>query len=249
MKLPAIIPKSTLVILTTLIASTAFSNDDKNAHKVTEVWSPIPKKIDIGSIPSDAIPLLQFDDKSIHKHWHHPDGKPAAWHYHNGILTVEPTTGSIITKERFCDIQMHLEWRSPKSPGPNNHSNSGIKIQKRYEVQILDTYGHDIYVNGQAGSIYKQSAPLVNAEKNSGEWQSYDIIFKAPKFDDAGQIAEVATVTVLLNGVLVQNNFEILGTTLYVGTPDYPSAHGCEPILLQDHGDRVSFRNIWVRKL
>ncbi|AWB65671.1 DUF1080 domain-containing protein [Saccharobesus litoralis] len=246
--------KTRLVIGLTLMASATVSlaKDDKPSPKLTEVWQPIPVKVATNPIPSDAIPLLQTA-ADVDKHWQHPNGKKVQWIYDNDELTVKPKSGSIISKQKFCDMQMHLEWRSPKKSerrkNAPRHANSGIKIQRRYEVQILDTYNTPIYVNGQAASIYKQSVPLVDALSPSGEWNTYDIIFKAPKFDDAGTLTKAATITVLHNGVLVQDHYQITGTTMYRGKAEYFNAHGCEPILLQDHNGEISFRNIWVRKL
>lgn len=242
--------KSSLLIASLCLAG--FASANKKDPKLTEVWSPIPAKVTVKPIPSDAIGLLQ-QQSDVNKHWQHPNGKPVSWVYQNGQLTVKPKSGSIITKQSFCDMQMHLEWRAPKpserrknAPG---HANSGIKIQQKYEVQILETYNTKIYVNGQSASIYKQAAPLVDATSPSGEWNIYDIIFRAPKFDNTGKLTQKARITVLHNGLLVQDNFEIQGTTMYVGQPKYNNAEGCKPILLQDHDGEISFRNIWVRPL
>ncbi|MER2491739.1 3-keto-disaccharide hydrolase [Catenovulum sediminis] len=214
----------------------------------TEYWTPVPQKVNPDPVPSDAIVL--FDGAHTNK-WQHPDKSAVQWTLEDGILTTKSGTKSIQTKENFCDIQLHLEFKAPKHTGKpigQRQGNSGIYIQGRYEVQILDSYDNPTYVNGQAASVYKQSPPLVNASRPSGHWQSYDIIFHAPEFNDAGDITEKATVTVLHNGVLVQDHFEIQGGTRYRGYPEYKK-HGCAPIVLQNHGQVVSFRNIWVRKL
>ncbi len=223
--------------------------------KDTEVWEPEPAKISFGehNIPSDAIIL--FDGKSLDpwqsaKH----EGQPADWIMNeDGSMTVRDKSGDIQTKENFGSIQLHIEWKNPSEPRADgqNRGNSGIYLQNRYEVQVLDSYGDNrTYSNGQAGSVYKQHAPLVNANKPSGEWQTYDIIFHAPKFDSEGTKVRAARLTVLHNGVLVQDHAEILGTTEYIGLPKN-IAHGDAPIKLQDHSDNsgVSYRNIWVRKL
>lgn len=229
----------------TLVAA----SDDLPDPKETEVWEPIPAVVSTNPVPSDAI--LLFD--GIHTdHWQHGDGRETEWILSNGSMTVKPGSKGIQSKEMFCDIQLHVEWRSPaRIAGKEGQmsGNSGIYLQGRYEVQVLDSYQNRTYSNGQAGSIYKQSPPLVNASKAPMEWQSYDIIFQAPKFGDDGKIKEKAHVTVLHNGVLIQNHFEIQGGTTYRGLPKYPAAHGCAPIHLQDHGDLVSYRNIWVRRL
>lgn len=221
----------------------------------TEVWEPVPPVIQAlpNTAPSDAIVL--FDGKNLDQ-WQAAEGGPAQWKVNAGAFTVVPKTGDIKTKDSFCDVQLHIEWMTPtsitgedgkllESQGRNN---SGVFLQERYEVQVLDSFNNKTYPNGQAGSVYKQSIPLVNAARAPGEWQSYDIIFTAPRFDPAGKLESPGYVTVLHNGVLVQNHFEIQGTTEWIGKPAYKS-HGCAPLRLQDHGNPVSFRNIWVRKL
>ncbi|MEE8306936.1 MAG: family 16 glycoside hydrolase, partial [Gammaproteobacteria bacterium] len=165
-------------------------------------------------------------------------------------MTVVPGTGDIRTRQSFSNMQLHIEWRTPaeiegKAQG---RGNSGVILMERYEIQVLDSFKNSTYANGQAGSVYKQHIPLVNAARGPGEWQSYDIIFAAPRFSDTGRIAEPARVTVLHNGVLIQNNVSIQGPTVFVGAPSY-EAHGAAPIRLQDHRNPVSFRNIWVRRL
>lgn len=182
--------------------------------------------------------------------WASVKGGDAKWDFANGELTVKPGAGDIKTKQGFCDVQLHVEWKVPQpEPGMEGQqrNNSGIFFQQRYEVQVLDSYNNATYPNGQAGSVYKQTIPLVNAMRAPGEWQEYDIIFKAPVFD--GDLLESpGYVTVIHNGVVVQNHVEIQGTTEWIGAPKY-KAHGCEPIQLQDHGNLVSFRNMWVREL
>jgi len=168
----------------------------------------------------------------------------------DGSMTVKPKTGGITTKRAFGDVQLHVEFRTPavvKGEG-QLRGNSGVFLQQKYEVQVLDNYDNRTYSNGQAGSIYKQYPPLVNACKGPGEWQTYDIIFKAPVFNADGQKVANGALTVLHNGVLVQNNSQLFGTTEYIGFPKN-DAHGKLPIMLQDHGDLVSYRNIWVREL
>jgi hypothetical protein len=216
----------------------------------TEIWEPVPPIVQAQhkAPPSDAIVL--FDGKSLNK-WQGVDGLAAKWQLDNGAMVVMPKTGDIKTKDMFCDIQLHIEWKAPKDIkglDGQGRGNSGVFLQERYEVQILDSYKNETYPNGQAASIYKQSIPLVNASRGPDEWQSYDIIFQAPRFDEAGKLQSPAYVTVLHNGVLVQNHFEIQGPTSWIGHPPYES-HGCAPLRLQDHGNPVSFRNIWVRKL
>jgi hypothetical protein len=221
----------------------------------TEVWEPVPPLVSVNSqgIPSDAQVL--FDGKNLDQ-WQSAETGPAKWRLVEGAMEVVPKTGDIKTKESFCDVQLHVEWMMPtKITGDDGkilegqgRNNSGVFLQERYEVQVLDSYENKTYSNGQAGSIYKQSIPAVNASRKPGEWQTYDIIFTAPKFDANKKLSKPGYVTVLHNGVLVQNHFEIQGATAWIGKPVY-DAHGCAPIRLQDHGNPVRFKNIWVRKI
>lgn len=219
--------------------------------KMTEVWDPEPEIVtpsDEGSTPpSDAIILFDGGNADA---WRHDDGGHIKWNIDDFIMTVMPGTGQISTKEKFGDCQFHLEWRSPLEHDKKGQDkgNSGIFFQGKYEVQILNSYQNRTYSNGQAGSIYKQHIPLVNATKPTGQWNAYDIIFHAPKFDKRGQKIKSGTLTVIHNGVLVQDHVEIIGTTEYIGAPkNIP--HGEGSIILQDHGSKVSFRNIWLRQL
>ncbi len=222
----------------------------ENPAKRTEVWSPIPKTVTFNQqgIPSDAIIIFDGSDFSALQS---QDGSIVTWDLDDKVMTVRPDAGDIITKESFCDAQFHIEWRVPieRYGESNQHwGNSGLKIQEQYEVQILHSVNNSTYVNGQAGAIYKQYAPLVNASLNVGEWQTYDIIYTAPKFNKQNQLTSPAYITLLHNGVLVQNHTEIKGKTLNVGDPSY-IAHGCAPLKIQEHRATVSFRNIWARKL
>ena len=220
-------------------------------HEVTDVWEPVPPVVTPGvgtAPPSDAIIL--FDGTSL-DNWVDRNGNPAAWTVADGAMTVVPGTGDIWTKQGFGDVQLHLEWRTPdviKGEG-QGRGNSGVYLMGRYEVQVLDSYDNPTYPNGQAASVYKQHIPLVNACRAPGEWQTYDIIFLAPRFSEDGRIAIPARITVIHNGVLVQNNVELWGSTRFIGLPQYEEHSMQEPLRLQDHGDLVSFRNIWVREL
>jgi len=223
----------------------------RKEHEVTDVWEPVPPIVTPGqgtSAPSDAIVLFDGTDLS---NWVNSDGNAAEWTIADGAMTVKPGTGGIKTKQGFGDVQLHIEWRAPevvKGEG-QGRGNSGVFLMGRYEVQVLDCFENTTYPNGQTASVYKQHIPLANACKAPGEWQTYDIIFMAPRFNDQGRVTHPATVTVIHNGVLVQNNVSLLGTTEFIGLPQY-KAHGMkEPLSLQDHGDLVSFRNIWVREL
>ncbi len=204
-----------------------------------------------GNIPSDAIVL--FDGSSLDGWVHTEDNSPAKWHLNkDGSMTVADKTGNIQTKQKFGDIQLHIEWKSPLpvQRDGQNRGNSGIFLDGIYEIQVLDNNNNDTYVNGQVGAIYKQGPPLAMASVPTGEWNVYDIIYHAPKFNAEGGKIKSGTVTVLHNGVLIQDHTEIKGTTPYVGWPKNPP-HGKGPLMLQDHGDdsRVSYRNIWVRPL
>ncbi len=160
-------------------------------------------------------------------------------------------TGSIRTREEFGDVQLHVEWRSPATieGDGQGRGNSGVFLQKRYEVQVLDSFENRTYANGQAASVYKQHSPLVNATRPPGEWQTYDIIFRAPRFDADGKLTHPAYLTVFHNGVLVQDHAEVEGLTVYIGAPYYDAHPPKQPLSLQDHGNPVSFRNIWLREL
>lgn len=227
----------------------------------TEVWSPPPPVVApaavAGAAPSDAIVL--FDGNSLDQWVSSQDKSPAKWTVGDGVFTVDKPSGNIETRRAFKDYQLHLEWRVPKDidGSGQGRGNSGVFLastgprDEGYEVQILDSFENQTYVNGQAASVYKQHPPLVNASRRPGEWQTYDIVWRAPRFTEAGALAAPATVTVLHNGVLVQDNAVLAGETVYIGKPAY-KPHGPAPIKLQAHGDPskpISFRNIWVREL
>ena len=219
--------------------------------ELTSIWEPEPPVVTPGigtAPPSDAIVL--FDGRDMDQ-WEKPDGESAGWKLDDGVMTVDTGTGVIQTKQSFGDIQLHLEWRAPEEVvgEGQERGNSGVYIQGRYEVQILDCYENKTYVNGQTGAVYKQHIPLANACRPPGEWQTYDIIFVAPRFKDDGSLFSPATVTVLHNGVLLQNHAVILGTTENVGLSAYKAHPQKQPFFLQDHSNPVSFRNIWVREL
>jgi hypothetical protein len=220
------------------------------APESSEWYKPVPPKVQPGiggKPPSDA--TILFDGTNLSA-WKARDNSAAQWTIKNGELIVEPGKGSIITKEYFGDCQLHIEFKSPAAEHHNgqNRGNSGIMLQSRYEVQVLDGDNNPTYVNGMVGSVYKQQAPNANAYTKNGEWQAYDIYWKAPRFGTDGQIESPAMVTVVLNGVLVQNNYVLKGNTPYTGFPKY-EAHGRMPLSLQDHGTKVAFRNIWIRDL
>ncbi|MFT4738627.1 MAG: hypothetical protein ACI8QD_000502 [Cyclobacteriaceae bacterium] len=178
-------------------------------------------------------------------------GDPAPWKIQNSELVVVPGTGQIATKKPLGDVQLHIEWLAPIQQDKKGqmYSNSGLLFMGMYEVQILNSYENPTYSNGQAAAVYKQHIPLVNASSPPDTWQTYEVIFMSPKFSDKGTLVAPARVTVFHNGVLVQNNVELLGPTCYIGTPYYISHPEKLPLLLQDHGDPMRFRNIWVREL
>jgi hypothetical protein len=235
----------------------------KGDPKETEVWQPVPKLVTPGAAegvaPSDAIVL--FDGKTVDEWVSAQDGAPAKWAVSDGVMTVNkgPGAGSIQTRRRFKDYQLHVEWRIPTNITGSGQArgNSGVFLASTgpgdagYELQVLDSYGNTTYVNGQAGAIYKQAIPLANPARKPGEWQSYDVVWTAPRFKADGTLESPAYVTVLFNGVLVQNHFQLQGETLFIGKPFY-KAYDTAPIKLQAHGDKsepISFRNIWVREL
>lgn len=218
--------------------------------EMTEFWEPEPAVVqpgnDAGAPPSDAIVLFNGQDLSAWKA--KEGGGEASWPVSDGVFTVGK--GDISTQQEFGDFQLHVEWSAPDEVvgEGQGRGNSGIFLQDRYEVQVLDSYQNRTYANGQAASIYKQHPPLVNAMRAPDEWNVYDIIYTAPRFKEDGSVFTPAVVTVLHNGVLVQNNVEIKGPTEYIGLPEY-RPHGKAPISLQDHGNPVSYRNIWIREL
>jgi len=220
----------------------------------TEVWKPEVKLVTPGKTntdaPSDAIILFNGTTASG---WQHANGDEAKWTVADNALTVKPGTGGIQTKQKFGDCQLHIEWRIDKNVKGDgqDRGNSGIFLMGRYELQVLDNYNNinKTYVNGQAGSMYKQAPPLVNVCKAPGEWQTYDIVFTAPRFSDNGSVISPARITVTQNGVLVQNNTTLWGNTVYIGVPTYEKHAAKESLMLQDHSHLTSFRNIWIREL
>jgi hypothetical protein len=230
----------------------------------TEVWQPTPPVVTpspaaatSSTPPSDAIVL--FDGARLDEWVNTRDGSPAAWTIVDGCMVVEKAAGNIETRRRFRDYQLHLEWRVPAgvTGTGQGRGNGGVFLastgvgDRGYELQILDSYHNDTYVNGMAGSIYKQSTPLANPSRKPGEWQSYDVVWHAPTFAADGALRSPARVTVFFNHVLVQDDFTLRGETVFIGTPAY-TKHGDSPIKLQAHNDPsapLSFRNIWVRAL
>lgn len=234
---------------------------DKPKPQDTEFYTPVPPVVTPGNAntaPSDAIIL--FDGKNLDQWVSVNDKSAAKWIVKDGMFTVNKSSGNIETKRSFNNYQLHIEWLIPSDINLEGQSrgNSGLFLASTgpgddgYELQILDSYNNNTYTNGQAASIYKQTPPLVNANRKPGEWQTYDVIWTAPVFYGDGSLKSEARVTVLFNGVLVQNNFVLSGPTQYIGKPSYKKAHGPSPIKLQSHGDKsvpISFKNIWIREL
>ncbi|MBT5072837.1 MAG: DUF1080 domain-containing protein [Kordiimonadaceae bacterium] len=215
--------------------------------RATEVWDKEPARVtpgEHGRPPSDAISLNASA-------WQSVNGDENPWTIEDGVMTVNPGTKDIRTKKSFGDVQLHVEWRIPELDAKftdQDRGNSGVFLQQFYEVQVLDSYENKTYNNGQAGSLYKQHIPLANATKPATQWQTYDIIYTAPRFSKNGTVISQARITVIHNGVLIQNNVSLVGPTVYIGSPAY-DAHGDLPIYLQDHDHEVSYRNIWLREL
>jgi hypothetical protein len=250
------------IIYTILFVGSLLTAKAQTKPEETEVWAPIPKEVATGKPysdpPSDAIVL--FDGKNLDQ-WVSAQNRDqqASWTIQDNTLLVKKGTGNIETKRLFNNYQLHIEWQIPASitGEGQGRGNSGVflaslgKGDAGYELQVLDSYNNKTYVNGMAGSMYKQLIPLANPAKKPGEWQTYDVVWMAPVFNEDGSIKSPARVTIFFNGVLVENNMELAGPTLYIGKPVYKK-HGASPIKLQAHGDKsepLSFRNIWVREL
>jgi hypothetical protein len=245
---------SLMVMVALIFSTTACAQDEDREWKPedTEYYEPVPPKVTpqgnyFLQPPSDATVL--FDGKDMNS-WESVNGGDVKWQVSDGKVTVVEGTGAIRTKDVFDSFQLYLEWQSP---GNMEHTgqdrgNSGVFLQGIYEVQVLDVWENETYVNGMAGSVYKQNPPLANVSIKPGGWNSYNISYSAPEFNEDGSLVKPAYVTVVWNGVIVQNNFEIQGDTPYIGLPEY-TAHGAGPIMLQDHNSKVSYRNIWIREL
>jgi hypothetical protein len=196
--------------------------------------------------PRDTAVVL-FDGKDL-SNWTKLDGEAPAWEIADGAMTVTAGGGDIVTRERFTDFLLHLEFMTPDMPDATGQAkgNSGVFLQGRYEIQVLDSYGIDVPGKGDCGAIYNQFASLVNACKPPLEWQTYDVIFRAARVGESGGIEENARVTVLQNGTVIQNNVQLLGAT--GGATDEDAAEP-GPLRLQDHGNPVKYRNIWIAPL
>ena len=218
---------------------------------------PPPAAVDPGTASSQSVPgrppsdaVVLFDGKSLLR-WQHKDGSPARWIVRDGYFEVVPGSGYLYTRDAFGDCQLHVELAEPDPPkgDDQNRGNSGVFLHGLYEVQVLDSYHSPTYPDGQSAAVYGQFPPLVNASRAPGQWQTYYIIFHGPRFDAAGKLLRPARMTVLDNGVLVQDDVELTGPTAHQQRPPYAPGPERLPLALQDHGDAVRFRNVWIREL
>jgi len=239
----------------TLLLAAAAAAQTPTKWKPHDMNRPVPAVVDPGTAstqetpgkpPSDAIVL--FDGKDLSQ-WQMKDGSPAKWKVANGYMETVPKAGYIFTKKSFADYQLHLEFATPTPAegSGQDRGNSGVFLMGLYEIQVLDSYNNRTYADGQAGAVYGQYPPLVNASRKPGEWQTYDIVFHPSHFTSEGKLVRLGRVTVLHNGVLVQDNVEIQGPTV-TGEPDKPHADKL-PLGLQDHNHPVRYRNIWLREI
>jgi hypothetical protein len=217
---------------------------------------PRPRVVDpgpyVGPVPAPSDAVVLFDGRSLAE-WRADDQGtgPARWRIERDYMQVAPGTGGIATARPFGDVQLHVEWMTPTPPSRSgqDRGNSGVFLMGQYEVQILDSHGNETYADGQAGAIYGQFPPLVNASRPPGEWQTFDIVFRRPRFDQQGRVVRPARMTVVHNGILIHDAVELLGPTSNQERRPYVVHPDRLPITLQDHGHPVRFRNIWVRTL
>lgn len=230
----------------------AAESPDLPPPAATNLWQPVPPVVSApaNGVPSDAIVLFDGANLDAWESLKNP-GSSARWKIEDGAIVVARGTGDIRTKRAFGDIQLHLEFRTPAevTKSGQRRGNSGVFFMQQYELQVLDSFKNPTYVNGQAASIYKQHIPLVNASRGPGQWESYDVVFVAPRFSVDGKLESPARMTVFHNGVLVHHDVELKGPTSNRGKPPYRAHPEKLPLSLQDHGDPVAFRNIWVREL
>lgn len=240
-----------------VLSAAAQDARDPSNWEIHDLERPKPTVIDPGTPgtedqpgrpPADAVVL--FDGTSLDA-WQTPEGEPAKWKVADGYFEVVPGEGGIQTRQGFGDVQLHIEWAAPDPPvgEGQDRGNSGVFLMNQYEVQVLNSYENETYADGQAAAIYGQYPPLVNAMRAPGEWNTYDIIFHRPRFDEDGAVTDSATVTVIHNGVLVQDHEVLTGPSGHHARPPYAAHADALPISLQDHDHPVRFRNVWVREL
>jgi hypothetical protein len=242
-----------LAVMMTFLTATSVLAQLPSGWRAHDLDRPAPLVVDPGNnnlptgVPSDATVL--FDGSNLDQ-WTSAGGD-AKWKVVDGAMESVPNSGYLFTKQKFGDCQLHIEWASPQTPKGKGQGrgNSGVYLMGKYEIQVLDSFDNPTYADGSAGSIYGQYPPLVNASRKPGEWQSYDIIFRRPRFDDSGALKSPARITVLHNGVLIQDNEEAFGPTNWIQHNDYQPHPDQLPLSLQDHGNPVRFRNIWIRPL
>ena len=238
-----------VAVATPLVAQSPLSSWPQHSEERPKPVVVTPGAFSSVAPPNDAIVL--FNGTSLDR-WTSANGAPAKWKLDNGAFVAVPGTGTLSTRERFGDVQLHIEWMAPNPPvgRGQDRGNSGVFFADgRYEVQVLDSYQNDTYADGQAGALYGQFPPLVNASRKPGEWQSYDIIYRRPRFSADGGLTSPARLTVIHNGVLVQESMELVGPTANRSRPPYTAHPDRLPITLQDHGHPVRFRNVWLRDL
>lgn len=212
------------------------------------IVQPGPSNLPVRA-PPGAIVL--FDGTDLSKWVQARSGDSATWMVRDGYFEVRAGTGDLRTRQGFGDVELHLEWATPNPPkgAEQGRGNSGVYLMSKYELQVLDSWENQTYPDGQAGAIYGQFPPLVNASRPPGEWQSYDVVFRGPRFDSSGNLVRPAAMTVRHNGILVQDNVQLSGPTAHYARPPYAAHEPLLPLLLQDHGDPVRYRNIWVREI
>ena len=242
----------TLLFIAAAAAVTVFAVEVPVIHwKTGDRSRPLPPKVTPastpGGAPSDAVVLFDGHDLSA---WQQKDGSAPKWQVHDGYFQVTPDSGDLVTKQPFGDAQIHVEWASPSPTRGSDQEpgNSGVYLMSLYEIQVLDSYKNKTYPDGQAAAIYCQYPPEVNACRPPGEWQTYDVIFHGARWAN-GKLTRLASVTLLHNGVLVQDNVHPTGPTDYMKRPPYEPGPDKAPLLLQDHGQPVRYRNIWIREL
>ena len=234
--------------------------DGVKVHELDTSKQPLPPVVKPGepagffAPPSDAVVLFDGSDKALTENWTATNGKPSGWKVVDGALESVRGAGYIQTSGKFGSCQLHVEWAAPvKVEGSGQgRGNSGVFLMGTYEVQVLDSFENVTYADGQAGALYGRSKPLVNASRKPGEWQSYDIVFHRPLFDESGKVTRRATFTILHNGVLIQDHVVLSGGTGWMGpnaASEYKAHPDKLPIALQDHGNPVRFRNVWLREL